>query len=164
MARAENQGLQIALIVFVMLTIVLAVVTFMYVRSYQEVWAEATKLKDTSRDDNVRITDMQKEITLLKEMMGVDPKLLVGATEADEKAALTVKKTFETDMQQFAATLPPDKQHYRDALESLWNTNQELFASSTDLQNKFKQLQDQLTRRDEERDKQIKEFRDKFEG
>jgi len=163
MARAENQGLQIALIVFVMLTIVLAVVTFMYVRSYQEAWAEATKLKDTSRDDNVRITDMQKEITQLKEWLGVDPKLLVGATDADEKAALTVKKTFETDMQQFAATLPPDKQHYRDALESLWNTNQELFAASTDLQNKFKELQDHLTRRDEERDKQIKEFRDKFE-
>ena len=31
MARSENQGLQIALIVFVMLTIVLAVVTFLYV-------------------------------------------------------------------------------------------------------------------------------------
>ena len=161
MARAENQGLQIALIVFVMLTIVLAVVTFMYVRSFQEARAEATKLKDTARDDNARALDMQKEITLLKEMLGVDPKTIVGATEADEKAALTVKKTFETDMQQFAATLPPEKQHYRDALESIWQTNQELFTASTELQNNFKQLQDQFTRREEERDKQIKEFRDK---
>lgn len=161
MARAENQGLQIALIVFVMLTIVLAVVTFMYVRSFQEARAEATKLKDTARDDNARAMDMQKEITLLKEMLGVDPKTIVGATEADEKAALTVKKTFETDMQQFAATLPPEKQHYRDALESIWQTNQELFTASTELQNNYKQLQDQFTRREEERDKQIKEFRDK---
>ena len=88
---------------------------------------------------------MQKEITLLKEMLGVDPKTIVGATEADEKAALTVKKTFEADMQQFAATLPPEKQHYRDALESIWQTNQELFTASTELQNNFKQLQDQFT-------------------
>ena len=51
---------------------------------------------------------MQKEITALKEWLGVDPKLLVGSNEADEKAALTVKKTFEADMAQFAATLPPD--------------------------------------------------------
>lgn len=158
MARAENQGLQIALIVFVMLTIVLAVVTFMYVRSFQEARAEATKLKDTARDDTARAQDMQKEITLLKEMLGVDPKTIVGATEADEKAALTVKKTFETDMSQFAATLPPEKQHYRDALESLWQTNQELFTASTELQNQFKQLQDQFKRREEERDAQIKQF------
>ena len=101
---------------------------------------------------------MQKEITLLKEMVGVDPKTIVGATDADEKAALTVKKTFETDMGQFAATLPPEKQHYRDALESLWQTNQELFTASTELQNQFKQLQDQFKRREEERDTQIKQF------
>ncbi|HEY4312552.1 MAG TPA: hypothetical protein VGN12_24095 [Pirellulales bacterium] len=161
MARAENQGLQIALIVFVMLTIILAVVTFMYVRSFQEARAEATKLKDTARDDTARAQDMQKEITLLKEMLGVDPKTIVGATEADEKAALTVKKTFEADMAQFAATLPPEKQHYRDALESIWQTNQELFASSTESQNNFKQLQDQLTRREEERDLQIKKHQDR---
>ena len=106
--------------------------------------------------------DMQKEITLLKEMLGVDPKTIVGATEADEKAAvLTVKKTFETDMQQYAATLPPEKQHYRDALESIWQTNQELFTASTDCRTTTSSCKVQFTRREEERNKQIKEFRDK---
>ena len=36
MAARENQGLQIALIIFVMLTIVLIVTTFLFFRNYQE--------------------------------------------------------------------------------------------------------------------------------
>jgi hypothetical protein len=154
MARAENQGLQIALIVFVMLTIVLAVVTFLYVRNYQEAMAQNATL-DKSAAENKKLADAaQKDFNTVKEHLGVDVSM----------AAEKVKAMFDEDMKQFAATLPPDKQHYRDALESLWNTNQELFAASTDLQNNFKQLQDQLTRREEERDRQIKEFRDKTEA
>jgi hypothetical protein len=162
MARAENQGLQIALIVFVMLTIVLAVVTFLYVRNFQESVARNAQLEKAAQDDKANAIKMQAEITFLMERVGVDPKMPVGQEKKDEEnAAGTVKGIFQDDMKQFAATLPSEKQQYRGTLESLWNTNQELFAANTDMQNKFKELQDQFTRREEERDRQIKEFRDK---
>ncbi len=148
MARAENQGLQIALIVFVMLTIVLAVVTFLYVRNYQEAIAANTQLQKTATDNKKLADSAQAEINNIKERLGV-------AVEMPEEK---VKSTFEEDMKNFAATLPADKQHYRYALESLWNTNQELAADNTELQNNRKQLQDQLKLRDEERDAQIQKF------
>ena len=94
------------------------------------------------------------EMNKIKEMLGVDVNMKFE----------NIEKTFKDDMSQFAATLPPDKQHYRDAMESLWNTNQELFATTTEAQNNYKQLQDQFTRREEERDRQIKEFRDAKEA
>ena len=43
MASGENQGLQIALIVFVILTILLGVGTFFSFRSYQEEVASSTR-------------------------------------------------------------------------------------------------------------------------
>ena len=148
MARAENQGLQIALIVFVMLTIVLAVVTFLYVRNFQESVARNTQLEKTAQDDKTTALKMQAELNFLMEKLGVDPKMAIGNEKKDEEnAAGTVKGIFTDDMKQFAATLPPEKQQYRGTLESLWNTNQELFAANTDMQNKFKELQDQFAPR-----------------
>ena len=43
MAR-ENQGLQIALIIFVILTIILGVTTFLFFRQYEEATAKAEDL------------------------------------------------------------------------------------------------------------------------
>ncbi len=153
MARAENQGLQIALIVFVMLTILLAVVTFLYVRNYQEAMAQNVQLTKSAADNKKTADSAQVEINKVKELLGLDVNMTIDKVQA----------TFDEDMKQYAVALPGDKQHYRDALESLWNTNQEIFSQSTKVQGENRKLQDQLARREEERDRQIKEYREKSE-
>ena len=50
MASSENQGLQIALIIFVMLTIILSVTTFLFFREYEEAVACARRLGLTNLD------------------------------------------------------------------------------------------------------------------
>ena len=49
MAR-ENQGLQIALIIFVMLTIILGVTTFLYVRQYGEAAKNASEMEQKANE------------------------------------------------------------------------------------------------------------------
>ncbi len=49
MAARENQGLQIALIVFVMLTIILIVTTFLFFQNYREEQTKNKTLDEASR-------------------------------------------------------------------------------------------------------------------
>ena len=148
MARAENQGLQIALIVFVMLTIILAVVTFLYVRNFQEATAANQQLTKSAADAKKISDSAEGDLRNIKDMLGVDQNMTID----------NVKKTFDEDMKQFAATLPADKQHYHDALESLWDSNRELDGQKSELSSKLTQLEDQFKRREEERDAQIQKF------
>ncbi|MBI2826996.1 MAG: hypothetical protein HYX69_20155 [Planctomycetia bacterium] len=152
MARAENQGLQIALIVFVMLTIVLGVTTFLYFRSYEEAATANKTLAEASVKDKKITADTQTEINNIKTLLGVDQQMQY--KEIDEN--------FKNDMKQFAATLPADKQHYRQALESLFNSYSEMSAQLAASQDNVKQLQAQLVLRDQERDKQIAKFKEDF--
>ena len=48
MAARENQGLQIALIIFVMLTIILSVTTFLFYRNFKGAQLEAASAKDSA--------------------------------------------------------------------------------------------------------------------
>ena len=57
MAARENQGLQIALIVFVMLTIVLIVTTFLFFQNYRD---EQTKNKKAADDVATANKDREK--------------------------------------------------------------------------------------------------------
>jgi hypothetical protein len=107
MASSENQGLQIALIVFVMLTILLSVTTFMFFREYDEASRkaaeEATKATKQAQAEREAI-EMARE---LRKIIGVPE----GASLSD------VQKTHEEDMKKYAATAPDDSKFYHQALE-----------------------------------------------
>ena len=112
MASSENQGLQIALIIFVMLTILLSVTTFMFFREYEEAATKsradaenATKQTQAARD---AITDMES----LKKMIGVSE-----TAKLDE-----VRTAFDDDMKKYANTAPDESKFYRPALEFLGKT------------------------------------------
>jgi hypothetical protein len=105
MAR-ENQGLQIALIIFVMLTIILGVTTFIYVRQAKEAAdakdeavAEATKQKDAA-------SRIQDSFNTLKEYCGFATTDTIDAI-GDQK---------KIDMKQYAASLNETQWNYREAL------------------------------------------------
>ncbi len=112
MASGENQGLQIALIVFVILTILLGVATFFSFRSYQEQEQANKTLDADAKKDRTAATTAQTEMNQMKEMMGLDPGL----------SFTDVQARFTEDMTKYAASFPPGtlpeaKRHYRQALE-----------------------------------------------
>ena len=87
MAARENQGLQIALIIFVMLTIVLIVTTFLFFRNFQEAQEKIKGLTSENSKAQEAARNAIDESTKLKGL--VDTKL--EKIEAVEEAA---KKDF----------------------------------------------------------------------
>lgn len=70
MAR-ENQGLQIALIIFVMLTIILGVTTFIFFRQYEEAAANAAEAQASADEAKGAATKIQGDFNTLKGYFGV---------------------------------------------------------------------------------------------
>jgi len=108
MAR-ENQGLQIALIVFVMLTLILGVTTFMFYRQSDEAkQKEAAAIKAES-DAKQALSAAQNDVAALKRYLGF------GATDAMRSIGQEVLK----DMQLTAASLPEADRVYRKVVQHL---------------------------------------------
>jgi len=153
MAR-ENQGLQIALIVFVMLTLILGVTTFVFYRQYDDAntKALAAEKEKTTVDQNLK--KAQDDIARLKQILGF------GATDTME----VVDQEVNRDRQVAGASLPEADRVYRKMVQHLNDTvqkkNQALAAAEKekqDLQNKLaaneqaaaariKELQDTVTK------------------
>lgn len=127
MASSENQGLTIALIVFLILTIILGVSTLLLFNQYKEssTRAEADRKKAQEADQAQRAAEI--ELEKLRELIGVGT-----SANLDEATA-----AFDEDMKNFAGTIPADKRFYRPALEflsaSLNQTNEQLVAAQDEI-------------------------------
>lgn len=109
MAARENQGLQIALIIFVILTIILIVTTYMFFSSYQKV-NEANKsliAENASKDSAARAAN--EESTALKNLIGA------AATDKTADAEARTKK----DMEAYGKGIPEANRNYRFLVEHL---------------------------------------------
>ena len=90
MAR-ENQGLHIALIIFVVLTVMLAISTFMCYRGWQN---EAVKAKTANEQNGVSsqaLREKQDECNQLKQVLGF----------ADTETLEEITKAHAEDMQKY---------------------------------------------------------------
>lgn len=135
MAR-ENQGLQVALIVFVMLTILLGVTTYMFWSQSQRLAESAEKASKDATEQRTLASRKQDELNQLK--------LLIGVDESEE-----VEKIIDLhreDMKQYGSGLAVEAQKYRLAIkelhDSLVNKSAELQKLQADLaalDAKFKQ-------------------------
>ena len=112
MASSENQGLQIALIIFVMLTIVLSVTTFVFFRSYEEADTKARNDSKNAAEKEAALRTAATEIASLKKFIGVSEQAKIEEVDA----------TFKGDMTNFVAGIPEEKKFYRPALEYTYNT------------------------------------------
>ena len=144
MAR-ENQGLQIALIIFVMLTIILSVTTFLYFRWHDEERlksADAVKEATTAKNDS---SAKNEDVKRLKKLMGF--------AETDDMQAVDTK--FNEDMTTFAGAFPEDQRYYRPLVKLLSDTvnarSTEVVAVKGEVQN----LKDRLAVREGSKDGQI---------
>lgn len=116
MAR-ENQGLQIALIIFVMLTIVLGVTTFIFFRRYDETMADLKKKTEesasTSRD---LATEKSQKVEYVKFM---------GFNESDKQG--TIEEEFRKDMtENTPPEFPEENRSYRQVVKYQANQIAEL--------------------------------------
>ena len=74
MASRESQGLQVALILFVMITVVLAVTTYMYFRKSEEKIRQAAAAQAKAKQSEDAAMATQFQVQLLKHMLGYDRK------------------------------------------------------------------------------------------
>src|SRR5665647_2604301 len=114
MASNENQGLQISLIIFVMLTIVLSVSTFFVFKKYEEASKKASAAETAKKDADAAQTLAEQEAKNLKTIAGFPP---AATMEKD------IQPSFKTDMDALGGiNLPEDKRSYRDALTFLFGS------------------------------------------
>lgn len=169
MAARENQGLQIALIIFVMLTIMLSVTTFIFFRNYQ---FEQQRFKDEQK----KATDANTEKLALQ---GDRAKFVqyLGGYSANEKEA-TITENWDKDMKAAKAigvgNLPDEQKTYRKLMDSLkgviHDKNEQLSKQDAEL----RQAKDTLAKKaadfaadkqklDEDKSKAVKDYLDERE-
>jgi hypothetical protein len=139
MAARENQGLQIALIIFVILTIMLIVTSYFVFSSYTKERDRANSLAKSKSDSDSAASKAITEAEDFKLLIGGDPKLTID----------NVKETGLADMQTHGEGLPESKQNYRalvlhmsDKLREYEAMNTKLTAETKDLTDKLKANQD----------------------
>jgi hypothetical protein len=133
MAR-ENQGLQIALIVFVMLTIVLSVMTFLFFRKYDDQAKEAERV--------AKMRDEKDKSLKKKEAECEDFRDLVGFPRDEEFSAIGEKS--QKDREPFKKLEKDDPEKlpsYRKIFDFLAKQNDEKTAELAAVQDKLRKLE-----------------------
>lgn len=114
MAR-ENQGLQIALIIFVMLTIILGVTTFLFFRQYEDALLKAEAAAAEAQQQRTAAENMLDEANRLKQIVGFAPT----------DGIATIDEAFNSDMEKYGATFDEADRNYRKVLAYLDTVIQE---------------------------------------
>jgi len=109
MAANENQGLQIALIIFVMLTVVLIATTFLFFHRYDTQLEQSAKDQSDARKAQADLSKLQGELNDIKQLIGFAP----------EDATDKIRTDSEADWTKYADTLPKETRNYRAALGNL---------------------------------------------
>jgi hypothetical protein len=149
MAR-ENQGLQIALIVFVMLTIILGVTTYLFFRQYEEASIKANK-NATDLDKATKLAAKNEEdVNTLKKLIGV---------AATEKVDAINTTTFNDDMKKYAGGYPEESRFYRPLLGKMANTIGERNSDLDIAKAKIAKLEADFATREAGKQPQIDDFK-----
>ncbi len=114
MAR-ENQGLQVAMIIFVILTIILGVTTFIFFKQGEDAEMRAREAEKTSQEKNTLAYNVIEENNRLKGLMGFADTLKI-----DE-----VSDEVNKDLGTYAANFRGEVRGYRQALAYLFQSIQD---------------------------------------
>lgn len=150
MASSENQGLQIALIIFVMLTILLSVTTFMFFREYQEAYDSSVADKTAATKASQDLRKTIEELEAVKEVVGVGRQVPLSE----------VRQTLEDDMKKFATTAPDESKFYHPALEFVAKTLDERTAELVAARVTIQQERDEREKVEAAKQKQVAEAED----
>jgi hypothetical protein len=121
MATRENQGLQIALIIFLMITVGLAISTYYFFRQADEAGKEKIAANDAKLKSDSEAKSLKYQLEELKLMIGgskLSPEgvaaLKQGVTpDEGTKEIDRIKADFNADMALFDGTVPPENRNWR---------------------------------------------------
>lgn len=157
MARSDNQNLQIFLIVFVILTLVLAVTTFMFFRSYSDASTQLRAAQEQAAKDAQQARTTQQDINKLNELVGFPIETKVSDIEAK------LNDPDRGDKKTLMSSVPADKQSYRLALEHIvLGTLQETLGALDEEKAKVADLTNKALMREQEVAKQVQKFQDEL--
>jgi uncharacterized protein YpmB len=130
MAARENQGLQIALIIFVVLTIILIVTTYLFFSNFQQ---ERDKSKALTADNAKQATDKAAAVDEANAY-----KAAIGADSKDNKEAVLAKT--KKDVETLGKGIPEANQNYRALVEHLVAELGKAHAENNDMKAKAAEL------------------------
>jgi len=152
MAR-ENQGLQIALIILFMLTIILGVTTYVFCRQYIEADTSARKLDGQLKEKDTANQSIQDENNKLK-------KMILGVAGAEEKKLEEVTTQFNDDREKLAAGFDEQDKFYRPMLLRLHDMLNKKNGELTDSKDALQMLRDEYDKWKQEMAGQVKKHDD----
>jgi hypothetical protein len=148
MAR-ENQGLHIALIIFVTLTLVLGVTTFIFFRKLEESTIKAKAEADRASTEKNNADKVQKDNLELKRMMGVE-----ATANLD-----TINEDFNKQMTTYAGNFEEASRVYKKVVEYLDGVVRKKDATIADLEVKLQDEKNRNEIREQIKDPQIAEHK-----
>ena len=110
MARRDNQGIQIAMIVFILTTLVFMVTTYFGWSSSKKLQGELSDLQSRFDAADGGLRSSEQLVSELKALIGLPSEV-----EDDEEIQSTVNKTVET----YGQGLPSENQNFQDILEKM---------------------------------------------
>jgi hypothetical protein len=127
MASRESQGLQVALILFVMITVVLAVTTYVYFRKSEEKIRQAQTAMAQAKQAEQTAMAMQFQLQLLKHMLGFERKTdaeldSIKAGLGGDPEMQKILDAYEQDMAMYGAGFAGQDLSYRSLPEHLIST------------------------------------------
>lgn len=116
MANGQSQGLQVALIIFVVLTLALGVTTFVFYKQYSEAEQQRIDAASEAQKQRALVNVAQDEVNLLKRLIGHDYQE-VG--KENNPAPNTVVGKYKEDMEAYSGDIP--NKTYHDVVEYMDN-------------------------------------------
>jgi hypothetical protein len=159
MASRENQGLQIAVMIFFLLVVLLAVTTYVYFKISTDMQVELDKLRTDKAEVEKRSIAALDEISELRKLMGFNPeadKLPLGTVDAPEPDSILA--IFKTDMEKYGQNI--EKKDYREIVSMLHDNL--LAAQAAEAASKTKEIaaSTQFKAVESTKDAQVEKFRE----
>ena len=158
MASRENQGLQVAVMIFFLLVVLLAVTTYVYFKNSTDANVELDKLRTDKADVEKRAVAALDEVAQLRKLMGFNPeadKLILGNAETPEPDSILA--TFKADMTKYGDNI--DKKDYREIIATLHDTLLAAQAAESDSKTKEVAASTQFKEVESVKDAQVVVFR-----
>lgn len=119
MAARQDQTLQIALIIFAILLVVFAAFTYYFYKQSSDTNQQLAAMKSERDEERRKVGNLQSDKEELLVALGFEQF-------ADQQ---TVRDKIDEDLDRMAGTMPKEKRNYRDALQLVYQENQQLAAS-----------------------------------
>ncbi len=153
MAARQDQGMQVLVIIFVILTVLMSGLSYFFYRSYSEASQRAGTAEEQKRAAEQASRNLAATNDEYLQWMGFDPM--------DNPA--DVQKTHDEDMQRFGATFDENRRFYRDLLEYIYEENEKIAAREAAAKDQVKDLKDRLLAVENEKEQQVLQFKGRME-